>query len=60
MEQKKEDVFYTKKEIREKLSEMKGSSFKLGPDDKVLESGSEAGAFLSKAAELITNASRSV
>ena len=59
MEQKKDDVFYTKKEIREKLSEMKGSCFKLSPDDKVLESGSEAGAFLSKAAELISNTSQS-
>jgi hypothetical protein len=55
----KVDVYYTKKEIRGKLSEMKGSCFKLSPDDKVLESGSESGAFLSKAAELISNTSQS-
>ena len=60
MKQKKEGVYYTKKEIRDKLSEMKGSSVKLGPEDKVLESGSEVGSFLSKAAELISNTSQSV
>jgi len=60
MQQEKEGVYYTKKEIRDKLFEMKDSSFELGPDDKVLESGSEVGSFLSKAAELISNTSQSV
>lgn len=60
MKQRKEGVYYTKKEIRNKLSEMKDSSVKLGSNDKILESGSEVGSFLSKAAELITNASQSV
>jgi hypothetical protein len=60
MKQKKEGVYYTKKEIRDKLSEMKDSSFELGPEDKVLESGSDVGSFLSKAEELISSASQSV
>jgi hypothetical protein len=60
MQQEKEGVYYTKKEIRDKLSEMKDSSFELGPEDKVLESGSEVGSFLSKAEELISSASQSV
>ncbi len=60
MKQNKEGVYYTKKAIREMLSEMNDSKFELGPDDKVLESGSEVGSFLSKAAEFINNSSQSV
>ena len=60
MEQKKEGVYYTKKAIRDMLPNIIGSQSELGPDDKILESGSEVGSFLSKAAELISNASQSV
>lgn len=52
----KEDVFYTKKAIIDKLKN--DSKPQLGPNDKILESGSEVGAFLSKAAELVSNASQ--
>lgn len=52
----KEGVYYTKKEIRDKL--MNDCKPQLGPNDKILESGSEIGSFLSKAAELISNASQ--
>ena len=58
MEQKKDDVFYTKKEIKDKL--MNDCKPQLEPNDKILESGSEIGSFLSKAAELISNASQSI
>ena len=51
MEQKKEDVFYTKKAIIDKLKN--DSKPQLGPNDKILESGSEVGSFLSKAAKLM-------
>ena len=47
----KEDVYYTKKEIRDKL--MNDNKPQLGPNDKILESGAEVGSFLSKAAELM-------
>lgn len=57
MEQK-EDVYYTKKEIRDKL--MNDCKPQLGPNDKFLESGAEVGSFLSKAAELVSNASQSI
>lgn len=60
MEQKKEGVYYTKKAIRDMLPNMIDSQSEPGPDDKILESGSEVGSFLSKAAELISNASQSV
>ena len=51
MEQKKDDVFYTKKAIIDKLKN--DCKPQLGPNDKILESGSEVGSFLSKAAELM-------
>ena len=54
----KEGVYYTKKEIRDKL--MNDCKPQLGPNDKILESGSEIGSFLSRAAELIRNASQNV
>ena len=54
----KEDVYYTKKEIRDKL--MNDSKPQVGPNDKILESGSEVGSFLSKAAELVSNTSQGV
>lgn len=47
----KEDVYYTKKAIIDKL--MNDSKPQLGPNDKILESGAEVGSFLSKAAELM-------
>ena len=51
MKQKKEDVFYTKKAIIDKLKN--DSKPQLGPNDKILEPGAEVGSFLSKAAELM-------
>ena len=56
MEQKKEDVFYTKKAIIDKLKN--DSKPQPGTNDKILESGAEVGSFLSKAAELVSNASQ--
>ena len=55
MEQK-EDVYYTKKAIIDKLKN--DSKPQLSPNDKILESGSEVGSFLSKAAELVSSASQ--
>ena len=55
MKQNKEGVYYTKKEIREMLSEMNDSKFELGPDDKILESGSAVGSFLTRAAEQLSS-----
>ncbi|MCR5240323.1 MAG: hypothetical protein K6E15_09235 [Prevotella sp.] len=52
----KEDVYYTKKEIRDKL--MNDCKPQFGPNDKILESGSEVGSFLSKAVELVSSASQ--
>lgn len=55
MEQKKEGVYYTKKAIRDMLPEMNDSKFELGPKDKILESGSSVGSFLSRAAEQLSS-----
>lgn len=52
----KEDVFYTKTAIIDKLKN--DSKPHPRPNDKILESGAEVGSFLSKAAELVSNASQ--
>ena len=51
MEQKKEGVYYTKKAIRDMLPNMIGSQSEPGPKDKILESGSSVGSFLTRVEE---------
>lgn len=60
MEQKKEGVYYTKKAIRDMLPNMIGSQSEPDSKDKILESGSAVGSFLTRAEDLIRNASQSV
>lgn len=55
MEQKKEGVYYTKKAIRDMLPDMIDSQSELGPNDKILESGSSVGSFLTRAAEQLSS-----